>query len=520
MKVSDVLLRIEAYRGGAPLRLGTTFPWPRSRDEDRLIVAFVRMAGESLPWGIAAGHPGGDPVVLSVPEPRNPDELARLTRDFGKVLLEHLPHPERATAEQQADIGAVARRRQLWVPGATHVEMLHFLDFRYTRAREGEAGVKDLNAVGRAAGFLFRESTRPGQTRVFDLTRRLRDVFAVPAEDVRQAHLGFLLGWIAGKGSREERIAAAHLAETESVGVTMSPELEREKLQPLVEHWNKHSKEPELAAAIALEIHAVLKGELLRRYRLAEKALALLDDDGRPPNPELGALLDLGAEEFVYQYWSTEHKAAAPVLDPNAPRHFGNHPESDFFPAMAAARFFSHQHAADLQSAELLHGDPALVEAAIEAGNALRGRIVHVVNDGTKRAVIPIWTVRSPAEGLLRLREESAVCVVGLRGRTGTIRSIETDAGVRTLTVEIDGWKRARPEDGAPAADDAAALEGTEVTLVEAGMAGFSKKKSSRVWNDTGPGAWLTHSAPLPERSDRPPFEGDLVDFVEKLGGS
>lgn len=520
MKVSDVLLRIEAFRGGAPLPLGKTFPWPRSRNEDRLIVAFVRMAGESLPWGIAAGHPGADPIVLSVPEPRNPDELARLTRDFGKILLEHLPHPEQTTPEQQAEIEALAQRRQLWVPGSTHVEMLHFLDFRYTRAREGEAGVKDLNAVGRAAGWLFRESTRPGQTRVFDLTRRLRDAFAVPAEDVRQSHLGFLLGWIASTGSREERIAAAHAAEAQSVGVTMSPELEREKLQPLVERWNKLANEPEPRAAVAMQIHAVLEDELLRRYRLAEKALALLDDDGRPPNPELGGLLALAGEEFVYQYWNTEHKVATPVLDPNAPRNFGNHPETDFLPAMAAARFFSHQHAAELLSSELVHGDPALVEAAIEAGNALRGHIVHVVNEGSKRAVIPVWTVRSPAEGLLRLREESAVCVVGLRGRTGKIRSIETEDGVRTLNVEIDGWKRARPEDGAPAADDAAALEGTEVTLVEAGMAGFSKKKSSRVWDGSGPGAWLTHAAPLPERSERPPFEGDLVDFVEKLGGA
>ena len=55
-------------------------------------------------------------------------------------------------------------------------------------------------------------------------------------------------------------------------------------------------REPEPRAAVARQIHAVLEDELLRRYRLAEKALALLDDDGRPPNPELGGLLALAGE--------------------------------------------------------------------------------------------------------------------------------------------------------------------------------------------------------------------------------
>ncbi|MFO0756611.1 MAG: hypothetical protein U0359_08980 [Byssovorax sp.] len=519
MKTSDVLLRIEAFRKGAALPVGTTFPWPKARDEDRLILCFVRMAGESLPWGFAAGHPGGEPTVLSVPEPRNADEQARLTRDLGTLLLPHLPHPEHTTPEEQADIGVVVRRRQLWVPGSTHLEMLHFLDFRFSQAREGEAGVKDLNAIGRAAGFLFRESTRPGQVRVFDLTRRLRDAFAVPAEDVRQAHLGFLLAWIDGSGSRDERIARAREAERLSVGVTMSPELEREVLVKLVERYNAEKADPTKAAPIAREIRAVLDAELRRRYQLAERALALLDGDGRPPNPELEGLIKLGVEEHVYQYWNVEHKAAAPQVDPNAPRNFGNHPETDFSPVTAAARFFAHQHAQDVASAELLHGDPALIEAAIEAGDALRGTIVNVVNEGTKRSVTPVWTVRAPAEGVLRLREESGVCVAGLRGRTGSIRSIEVVDGERVVTVEIDGWKRARPEEGAPAAEDAAALEGTAVTLVASGVTGLSRKKSFRVWESSGPGAWLTHAAPLPERAERRPFEGDLIALVEKLGG-
>ncbi len=83
--------------------------------------------------------------------------------------------------------------------------------------------------------------------------------------------------------------------------------------------------------------------------------------------------------------------------------------------------------------------------------------------------------------------------------------------------MEIDGWKRARPEDGAPAAD-APSLQGTELTLIDAGVVGISKRKSMRVWDASGPGAWLTHAAPPPEPSAHPPIESDLVALVEKLG--
>ena len=49
MKLGGVIQRLEAWRRGAPIALGETLPWPRSEPADRLIVAFVRMAGEARP---------------------------------------------------------------------------------------------------------------------------------------------------------------------------------------------------------------------------------------------------------------------------------------------------------------------------------------------------------------------------------------------------------------------------------------------------------------------------------------
>lgn len=520
MRTVDVLRRIEAWSLGAPVPVGETLPWPRVEAEDRLIVAFVRMSGEARPWGVAAGRPGAEPMLITVAEPRDATEQARLAIELGKILLPHVPYPDHATEAERTEGAQRAVRRQLWMPGPTHVEMLHLLDFRFSRANVREdAGARELGKLGRACGWLFRESTRPGQVRVFDATARLRAAFAIPAEDLRQQHLGFLLGWLETSGLREARVEAARVAEAASIGVTLHPAFEEEHLVDLVARWNAAREDAAAQAAIAARIHEALAPELLRRFRLTERAIAALEGGGRRENPELGDVLKLAADELVWQYWNTEQKVGEPVIDPDAPRFLGDHPETDFLPTQAAARFFAHAHAAEVTTASLLHGDRHLVEEAIDAGDAVEGTIVKVVNEGTKRAVVPVWTVVSTADRSLRLREESGVCVVGLRGRTGKIRAITTEAGQRTIEIEIDGWKRARPEDGALAAD-AKELEGTKVVLANAGVVGISKSKSRAVWNASGPGAWLTHAAPPPEPAEAAPITGDLVDLVETLGGA
>jgi hypothetical protein len=397
--------------------------------------------------------------------------------------------------------------------------MLHLLDYRFSHASAREdADARELGKVGRAAGWLFRESTRPGQVRVFDATARLREAFAFPAEDVRQQHLGFLLAWLA-PGSREERRAAARLAERDSIGVTMHPVHEETQLVAPLAQWNAARGDEPAQARAAAVIHEALAPELLRRFRLTERALAALEDGSRAPNPELAGVLKLAGEEVLYQYWSREQKAAAPSTDPDAPRFYGDHPETDFLPTHAAARFFAHAHAAEITGAHLLHGDRHLVEQAIDHGDAVEGTITKVVNEGTKRAVIPVWTVEASADRALRIREESSVCVVGLRGRTGKVRSIVTEGGKRTVVVEIEGWKHARTEEGAPAAD-AKELEGQAVILAAESPVGISQQKQRKVWDASGPGAWLTHAAPPPEPSAAAPVVGDLVDLVEKLGGA
>jgi hypothetical protein len=152
----------------------------------------------ALPTGAARAH------RRRSAQPRRPRGLRHGLRGDGARTRGHPVHvgaPEEPSGERVFP-REVLRRRQLWVPGPTHLEMLHLLDFRYTLAATGdEDRLKTLRAFGRACGWLFRESTRPGQVRVHDATARLRDAYVFPAEPVRQRHLGYLLAWL-GEGRR------------------------------------------------------------------------------------------------------------------------------------------------------------------------------------------------------------------------------------------------------------------------------------------------------------------------------
>ena len=194
MRTADVLQRIEAWRSGAPVATGDTLPWPRAQ-ASRTASSWRSSAWRrSSPVGRGCGPTGRGPD--------NPHRSraarcrgARATRTRFRQGTAPAPAPSgsRDRRREGVLIGGVAARRQLWMPGPTHVEMLHLLDYRFSRAKEREdADARALGKVGRACGWLFRESTRPGQVRVFDATARLKEAFAFPAEDVRQQHLGFL----------------------------------------------------------------------------------------------------------------------------------------------------------------------------------------------------------------------------------------------------------------------------------------------------------------------------------------
>lgn len=522
MSANELLDRLLAWDEGAARLATETLPFPRAKDADRLVLAFVRMGGESSPWGVALGRPDEAPRCYTVPEPRNRDAHAAFVRSFADEVLAHVGHPKHLP-EDPRGLGEGERpfpkellaARQLWVPGPTHLEMLHLLDFRYTLAVTGDdVALKTLRAFGRACGWLFRESTRPGQVRVFDATARLREAYVFPAEPVRQRHLGFLLAWL-GAGDRHTREARAKEAERSPVGVSMMPELERDTLEDLVKAYQQAT--PTVREGVGRAIHDVLAPELETRWRLTVAAMRALDEDPRPQNPQLGPVIALGAEECQYQYWSHEVRGLRDDLSPEERRSLGAHPETDFSPVRAAARYFQHLHAHEVASSELIHGDKVLLERALDAGDGITGTITAVGRENNAKSGPVRWTVTSPADESLRLREESKVCLVGARARTGVIVSLQTAGSARTLVIELAVNRPRVPIPGLPPTADDPAWVGRGVTFIDQGAVGISLRKGIAVRDGEGPGAWLTHAAPLPEPSPAGLVRPDLLALIAEL---
>lgn len=495
MNGDEVVRRLLAYQAGRPLPLGETIHFPLATGDDLLLLAFVKMGGESSPWGIAWAREKGSVNALTIPEPRNRDAVAGMLAEFAPTLLPHLAHPA------LLDDGDDVPFRQLWLPNPTHVEMLHHLAFTYTFTRFGAPErALVLNALGRAAGFLFRESQRPGQVTVMDAAAALRESFTFPTETIRQHHLGFLLAWLETQGDGALRAAAAREVERRAIATNLDPDVERDVLQPVLDRYTEARRADDSGAMRreAGRIERALMEEMERRIDLVRRALRVLRADSRRENRGLHLLVAASDEEREYQYARVERRIAgledgpAYIVDPETDRH----------PAAAAVGFFRHEESADLAQQALIHDDRELQAQAIAAGNAVRGTITAVTDEGVGRRTTPVWTIRSSDATPLRVRAGTDLCVVGLPRRVVRVREVDGEPGQRTIVVEVTGLKLAAfDEDGCavPAAADRSLL-GAAVMLVPVFGTGISLRKRQKVWERGGPGAWLTHAAPPPRR--------------------
>ncbi len=503
MSELDAVERLRAWVEGRPLPIGEALPWARSDAREVALVAFVRMAGETSPWAVAWGDAHGAPAVVSVPDPRRGDDVRTMLLPFADDLLRRYGHPSRGAAVDPS-------RVQLVAPGSTHVVMLHYLEYRYARAKQVPADeIETVNAFGRLCGWLLREAQRPHQITVMDVTRALREAWAIPAEDLRQQHLGFVLAWLRGDGGRDAREARAEAAEQQTVGITLSP-ADDERLEPLVARWNDARRLGRDDRAAERGIREVVEAEVLRRWKLCRDGWLALHDDPRPTHPALAQLAALSRDEYEHQWRSAEARRA------NGDAPFVPDPETDRHAAVAASRFFAREHAAETGATALLQGDRHRVARALLDGVALAGRIVKVADEGVGRTTTPVWTIEAPLDAPTRMREGSKIEVAGMPGRTGKVRSLATKSKRRVIVVEITGRKTAT---AGLAHGAAPSLAGRDVVLLPGAAGDLARKKSFKVREAAGPGAWLTHGAAQPPHDPRVGSQTDLVDLVEALGG-
>lgn len=503
MTGDEIVDRLMAWQAGRPLPRGETLHLPVCSDGDVLILAFVRMGAESSPWGIAAGHPGTRPHLFTVPEPRDRDLVAIMAAAFAPLLLSHLGHPDYAT---NPVVGVPAIVRQVWLPNPTHVDMLHFLNYSYTFARRSDDPdrLRTLNALGRACGWLFREGQRPGHVHVIAATEALRKAYVFPADDIRQAHLAFLLAWLTTPGDRTARMEEAAVAEQRAIATTLDPRIERKPLLRAVDRWLTAKKANDRSRMMAGEeaITRVLEDELLQRYRLVEQTIDVLRHDGRRVNIGVAELSAHARNRLWKEYLETETQLRS---DPSAMRRVPA-AETDRSPARAAAGY--HELEADEQFTDitLLHDDRQMQKRLIAAGKAIDGTIVAVTDEGRGRTTRPVWVVESTSSLPLHLRVDETLCVVGLPKREGRIRAIDTTADGRSYRFEIAiTGLMTRPREAGTRVLSASSTQliGQRVTMVRTANAGAARRKVMKLWNRQAPGAWLTLPA-TPTFNNRP----------------
>ena len=492
----DIIRRLRAYHAGYPIPFGETKRYYVADDAQILAIAFVRMGGESRPWAIAFGRPDREPRVVTVPEARNRDLVAEMALELAPVLLQQLQCPSHCKSNL-TEWGDLPPLRQLWLPNDTHLDMLHHLAFAYTWTKHSGVDQKTLNALGRACGWLFRESQRPGQQVVLLATQVLRELFTFPTETVRQNHLGYLLAWLEGRGGYEARLAAATEAEQYSTSTSLDPQVEREVLEPLVEAWGQAEKKGTSAPAkqAKRKIAAALELEVTRRWYLVQRAIQVVRKDKRIANAGLDELVKEALKEQWYQY----NRVELNLDDPDNGPAFVPSVETDRHPAAAASRYLVHQASAELLEGLLVHNDRELLANAIAAGDAFRGKIISVRDEGEGRVTTPIWRISDPADRQLRLRAGSVVEAVGFKRRQGVIRAIDDAVGGGfEIEIELTNCKTNRnPGPGIHAQPPTErSLRNKVVAFVASSGEGISRRKASRVWNKDGPGAWLTHGRP------------------------
>jgi hypothetical protein len=501
MTADEVVRRLRAFQAGKPLSRGETLRLHRSPAEHTLMLAFVKMGGESAPWGVGYGRPGGPRRFLTIPEPRTRDDVAEMMLEFAPVLLTHLHHPDFSPFGDDPEARVPAF--QVWLPNPSHLEMLHHLAYAYTFTKFGPAArFTRLNQLGHACGWLFRETHRPGQMVSMVATDALREAYTFPAETTRQGHLGFLLAWMETRGDRDRRMMAAAEAEQLSTATNVDPAIEREELAPYVEMFNdarlnQHTERRERATR---RIRKILTEELDRRLDLTERAIATFAREKRRENAGIQQLMDASMDEHRRQFRRIE-VAAADKEDGPA---FRPSPETDRHPSAAASRFYIQEASEELKALLLVHDDREMQAELVASGEAIDGTIVAVRDEGSGRKSIPVWTIESDGELPLRLREHSAVCVVGLRGRELRIREIERSSPLLyRFELEVTSLKKEVSASNAPAANSKK-LIGERVVLVKPSMDQVARRRSFLIWNRDLPGAWLTHQVPQTLATDLP----------------
>ena len=511
MNSRDLVLQLHAVKEIGPVPRYSTIHMRLA--ENPMMIAFVRMAGESRPWAISYGRfLDEEPKILSVPDGRNRNTVAEMCEKLAEEFLEYFrvtgytwdPITKNSTIQEELP--------QLWVPSARHVEMFHHLEYAFWRVRKGDDRTKPLTVFARLTGWLFRESTRMGQQTVVDASKLFRDSYVFPTDNTSLGHLGSCLEWFnPHQDIRSARLAVREVA-TLRDSPTLDPELDNKIFSPLINRRIELIEQGKSTQSIDTKIDSHLASEVIRRWELIQSAYRIFSNDTRSMNPGVEDLTKSSLDSFYSSFQRIEENLQDPDLGPA----YTPHPETDFHGSAAASSYFVMNAADTAYIAKLVHFDKELQAQSLAAGQAFFSEVVNVHNIGVGRLTTPQWILRVEIGEKLRIREGERYSPLGAPLHGILVRSIKVlNSQSLEIIVEWTDRKTMALEEPLNAKPVDTNWIGHRIMFVPKDGSDFDKSKSWSVWKaSAGPGAWLTHgSAPVK-------IEPSIIDDVTQLTGA
>jgi len=472
MSEFKLMKKLSAFHQGRAVEFTEKISIIKSSDDSVLSLAFVRMGGESIPWGMALKIPGKDPEYFVCPDPRKRTELSKTITEFGERFLYHFNRI------------LLTDSPQVWLANTSHLDMLHFIALRYLWTKfelPGEESpgshAQKLKALGRLANILFYTAQIPGQTLIQIATETLKSDFVFPTDDYRSSHLGYLIAWLTTKGDYATVSKAARDAEFLSVSTSLDPQIEKNVLEKPVEAFNNGD------IRVLKDIESCIKSELKIRIELVEKARSVLMKDPRESNPGLISL-EADTKSFIQKKYTDTEAAIARGEFP-----FLIGPTTDNSPTFAAARYLENDEAAVKAESQMLFHDSQLQSEAAATGNAIQSTVVTVERSVVGKTNYVSWVVESKGDLPLRLREGDTVSLVSLPKAEFRIDSIALDnkRQLRVIKLEVLSPKTAK------GGVDLASKKyiGKKETFVPRPFTGLIFRKMKAIFNKDAPGAWL-----------------------------
>ena len=438
MTIRNVRRKLDAFSVGGPLDIYSTRVTRISGNP--LVVAFIRMSAEGRPWGIAYGRAQDvEPNYLTVPDPRGKDTVKGIMETFAKWFLEEVGVENFSKSPLDSDKNDSKDLPQIWFPGYSHVEMLHFLQYQYQVNRNLDSEPSLLGAFGRLSGYLFRQSRLKGNQLVVDATRLLNEMYEFPADDYSLSHLGAQLAWLKTPGALNEKRDAAITVSAETISITMSPELERDQLSKIVKNLDKGGNAESYSEEQSNKIKSILIPELSRRWKQTVEAHELAFNDSRKFNPGVDTLVASQFEAFCLGFNKPEKQAAdgEDVYTPAA--------NTDYSAFTSAREFLTVTNWEETWLPTLIHADVSILRDSLIDGTSFVGTVVATGLMSTGEGMAPFWKVKlSPRSAKYYKRRELArLCIFGYEKYKLQLESFEQVEGNWILTLSWQAPKTA-----------------------------------------------------------------------------